>query len=402
MRVTVQELNRSVLHVIHDRYNDLATLQEQLATGKRLMRPSDDPVDVASSVRMNSKMKESLQFKDNINDGMAFMGVTDTAMDSMNILMQRSRELAIQADTDTLTGNERVLISKEVEQIFRQLVVLVDTNYKGDFIFNGPQSKIPPFEINSSSSQSVDDYGALRMAYFDASTSGVGTAVQLFNGFDGSVVQNLIPGSFSLSVAGTTYVEGTDYQVDYEAGTITPLNAALAIDVTPATANYDINQVRMSFDYIGKGKNIYGETASSQGNIYRQIENGATVPINISADELITDYASGNDLIGTMIRFGQNLLTNNRPGIQNAITEMDAVRGAMLSAQTKNAARINRMEVTLERNENQYVQTESLVSQLEDAEMAETVSKFMLTQNVYNAALQSAAKIIQPSLVNFL
>jgi flagellar hook-associated protein 3 FlgL len=75
---------------------------------------------------------------------------------------------------------------------------------------------------------------------------------------------------------------------------------------------------------------------------------------------------------------------------------------AVLSAQSKNGARINRFDTTLRRNEGQFTNTTELQANLEDAEMTKTITDFMNTQNVYNAALKTAAGVIQQSLVNFL
>ena len=124
--------------------------------------------------------------------------------------------------------------------------------------------------------------------------------------------------------------------------------------------------------------------------------------INITADELTTDFNSGNNLIDTMIRFGQNLLRSDHAGIESAIEEIDYAFNAILAAQSKNGARINRFETTLVRNENQFTETTALQSELVDAEMAETISKFLLTENIYNAALKASSRLIQPSLVNYL
>lgn len=144
MRITTRELQRNALYVINNRYNDLAKLQEQLATGKRLQRPSDDPVDVANDLKLLTKQRELVQHKKNIEDGLSYMGVTETAMDSINTLLQKMRELSIQSATDTLSANERVYINKEVEQISRQLVSVMNTQFKGDYIFGGQQTKINP------------------------------------------------------------------------------------------------------------------------------------------------------------------------------------------------------------------------------------------------------------------
>jgi flagellar hook-associated protein 3 FlgL len=141
---------------------------------------------------------------------------------------------------------------------------------------------------------------------------------------------------------------------------------------------------------------------SNRGLIEREIESGITMPINIGLDEMTIDPTTGNSMFGTMIRFGQALLQDDRTNISAAIDQIDAVFQTVLGAQSKTGARVNRLQTTLERNESQFSQVTELQSELEDAEMAETASKFMLTQNVYNAALQATAKIIQPSLVNFL
>jgi flagellar hook-associated protein 3 FlgL len=403
MRITTKELQRNMLYVINDRYSDLADLQNQMSTGKRLQRPSDDPVDVANTLKLQTKSTELQQFKKNINDGLAFMGVTETAMESMNTLLQRVRELSLEAASDTLSADERSYINDEAAQLFKQCIALVNTQYKGDYIFNGTQTKIPPYQMQTSLSSTVSDYLNLKMAYFDAGPPAVvGDTVQIRNAFDNSPITGIIPGSFNIQVAGAHFTENVDYQVDYETGTLTILNPALLLDGTPGGPNYDISQLNLNFDYLTVGTDIYGQSVSSNGIVSREIESNTDMQINISAEELLTDNSSGTTLIGTLLRFGQNLLRNNNAGIETAITEIDTVFNSVLSAQSKNGARINRLETTLSRNENQYSETVSLQSELQDAEMAETVSKFMVTQNVYNAALQSAAKIIQPSLANFL
>jgi flagellin-like hook-associated protein FlgL len=116
----------------------------------------------------------------------------------------------------------------------------------------------------------------------------------------------------------------------------------------------------------------------------------------------MNDPATGADLIRTMITLGQDLLQNNRDGIAAAIDRIDNVLKAVLSTQGKNGARINRFDSTLVRNEGQFTNTTELQANLEDAEMTKTVTDFMNTQNVYNAALKSASTVIQQSLVNFL
>lgn len=398
MRITFNTLNRHMLHVINNRYADLAKLQDQLSTGKRLLRPSDDPVSVANDLKLRSKGTELTQYNKNQNDGMSFMSVSDTAMQSMNTLMQRVRELAVQASNDTLSADERAFIQKEVEQLTRQVLGLANTNYKGDFVFAGTQTKIAPFPTLVSRANTALDYTNLSMAYYDA-------AGQLRNGFDNTPITNILPGSFTLERAGVTYREGIDFTLDYVNGVITTINPAIdpvAFPSAPGGPNYALGGYTITFDYVGKGKDVYGDPVSNRGEILREIETGITMPINIQGDELLTDAVTGMNTIEVLIKFGQDLLQNNRAAAETAITDIDVVYKNMMSAQSRNGARMNRFEVTQGRNELQQTETTRLQSETEDAEFAETASRFSLVQNVYNAALKSAAQIIQPSLANFL
>lgn len=401
MRVTLKSVNLNIQRNISRRYGDLAKLQEQLSTGKRLLRPSDDPIDVTNDLKMRTKQKQMKQYKRNMEDGLAYMGVSSTALTSMNDLLHRMRELAVQAANDTLIDTEREFIQQEVNQLFRQVISVTNTKFKGDYIFNGTQTKIPPFVIETSGTE-ASDYTGVNMAHYNADALAVGSTVQLFTGLDNIPVRNIFPGSFKLEVQGTEYVEGVDYTVNYETGELTLQNTDLLQDVSPGSPNYAYGEFAISFDYLTRGKDVYGNTVSSQGEVRREIEEGISMAINISADDVLRDEKSGLDMVGTLVRYNEALHTNDQQGIQKALDEISSMFDSILNSQSEIGARVNRFEMTLGRNEEQYIEISALQSSLEDADMAEVISRYTLTENVYNAALQTAARVIQPSLVNFL
>jgi flagellar hook-associated protein 3 FlgL len=412
MRITFTALNRHMQYVINDRYADIAKLQEQLSTGKRLLRPSDDPIDVANDLKLRTKVTQMEEFKRNIDDGQAFMAVTDTAMMSMNDLLQRMRELAIQGASDTQSETERLFISKEVMQLAHQVVALANTNYKGDFVFAGTETKIKPFPLMRSDGRSAQDYAEYNMAYYDASAAAPGTPVQIQigTGINAVDVKNIMPGSLRFFAPdpanpGTQieYHEGTDFTVNYTEGTISfPPGSPLATDIGPGTPNYADGEFRLEFEYVGRARNIYNEFVSHNGDILRQIEHGVVMPINITGDELMQDTATGTHFLDVMTDFGAALIHSDTMEIERSIGRIDTAFKTVLAAQTKNGARMNRFETTAERNDRQTTEATRLQAQLEDAEFAETVSKFQLAQTVYNAALKSAARVIQPSLADYL
>jgi flagellar hook-associated protein 3 FlgL len=405
-RVTLRSVTQHMQDLLANKYRDLTKVQEQLSTGKRLSRPSDNPVDIANDLKLRTTTALITQNGKNISDGINFMQITDTAMQSMNPVMQRLRELAIQGASDTLSAIQRAFIQKETEQLFRQLLSLANTNYKGDYIFGGTQSKIIPFPLETSLAGSPADYQNLRMSYYDGAALGVGQPAQIRNAFDNSAMTNIIPGSLKISNGAVNFVEGRDYTVDYANGTITPLVAAMAIDIsdggTFAGPNYQPGAFSITFDRVGKGKNVFGETVSNGGDVLREIEPGVVMAVNIPGDDLTFNRQTGTDMISSLIRMNQSLLQNNRQGISDSITDIDAVSQQILNSQARNGARVNRFESTQERNEQQFTQNTSLQSELEDVDMAEAASKFSLAETVYTAALKSAARAIQPSLTDYL
>ena len=406
MRVSLKSVTQHMEDLIANKYADLANTEEQLATGKQLLRPSDNPVDIANDLKLRSGTAQLTQYGTNISDGLSFMQVSDTAMQSMNTIMQRMRELAVQGSSDTLGASERASIQQETDQLFRQMISLADTQYKGDYVFGGTQSKIAPFPIDSSVAGGIADYQKLRMSYFNGAAAGVGQPAQMRNAFDNTADTNILPGSLKISDGAVQFVEGKDYTVDYVNGTITPINAALAVDIsdggTFAGPNYQPGAFSITFDRVGESKDVFGATVANTGNILRQIEPGVTSPINVTGDDITVNHATGTNLISSMILFGQNLLQNNQPGISNAITDIDNSSQQILNAQAKNGARVNMFDTTQTRNEQLVTQNNSLQSTLEDADMASVATKFSLEQTVYDAALKSAASVIQHSLVDYL
>lgn len=89
-------------------------------------------------------------------------------------------------------------------------------------------------------------------------------------------------------------------------------------------------------------------------------------------------------------------------GLSNAIAEMSILMDRVISIRSDVGARTNRIELTLNRLENDTVNFTQLMSENEDVDMAETIMKLKNEENVYKASLEGGARIIQPTLMDFL
>jgi flagellar hook-associated protein 3 len=385
------------------RFSDLSNLQQRMSTGKALNRPSDGPVEVANVLKLKTQNVQLKQHETNTYDGLAWMQITDTVMTSMNSTIRRARELAIQGDTDTLGSPEKKFICDEVQQLTLQMVSLMNTRYKGDYIFSGCQTDKATIDLKETK---LDPAGN-NMIFFDGS-AGLGTPIQLLNpnghsdGSADSDVKRIIPGSLSIGIGSNHMIENVDYTVNYIEGTITLINPLMAVDFAPSVGAgsdyYTGFQIRLT--YMDDSKDIYGNPVNTNSKIYRQIDDSSPIAINTTINDLAV--SSQTDIFTSLISLGQALIQNDHQGILAAMGGIDASFDKILSAQSTNGSLVNRFDSTLERNEGQQVEVSRLQSQLEDADYAETVTNYMIMQTVFDAALNSVAKIMQTSLANYL
>jgi flagellar hook-associated protein 3 FlgL len=122
-------------------------VQQQLSTNRRIQRASDDPTGAAMAMQHRKNIAFEAQMRRNLENGTAFLNVTESAMDSATELLQRARELTVQGATGTLGPNEKTNIASELNQIIQQLGQVANTNFGGAYIFSGHQTQTPAYNV---------------------------------------------------------------------------------------------------------------------------------------------------------------------------------------------------------------------------------------------------------------
>ncbi|MCA9852682.1 MAG: flagellar hook-associated protein FlgL, partial [Dehalococcoidia bacterium] len=95
----------------------MAKLQEQLATGRKIQRASDDPAGASLALQHRKNIAYETQMRRNLEGGISFMNVSEAALSGVNDSLQRVRELTVQASSDSLGPNERHAIALEVDEL---------------------------------------------------------------------------------------------------------------------------------------------------------------------------------------------------------------------------------------------------------------------------------------------
>src|SRR3979409_106674 len=117
MRITTQMVVDLTLRNIETNQQRTSDLQNQIPSGSRIFKPSDDPIGVARALDLQDGISQTEQYLRNIDQGNAWLNATDSVLQSVSDSMNRARELAVQSANDSLSSADRVSIKAEINQI---------------------------------------------------------------------------------------------------------------------------------------------------------------------------------------------------------------------------------------------------------------------------------------------
>lgn len=140
MRVTQSMLSNNMLRNLSKSYTSMNKYMDQLTTGKKINRPSDDPVIAMKGMRYRTEVGNVEQFQRNITEMHTWMDTSDDTLDETTQILNRLRDLTVQAANGTYEQNQREAIAKEVDQLQLQLVEAANTKVNNKYIFNGTQT----------------------------------------------------------------------------------------------------------------------------------------------------------------------------------------------------------------------------------------------------------------------
>lgn len=156
MRVTQGMISNSMLKNLSKSYGKLDKYLDQLSTGRKINRPSDNPFIAIKGMSYRTEVKQIEQFKRNTNEVHNWMDNSDDALSNATSALQRIRELASQAANDTYDAEQRENISKEVEQLKEDLIDIANTNVNGKYIFNGTNTNEAPITKDEAGNYEFD------------------------------------------------------------------------------------------------------------------------------------------------------------------------------------------------------------------------------------------------------
>ncbi|MBN2467037.1 MAG: flagellar hook-associated protein FlgL [Deltaproteobacteria bacterium] len=294
MRVTNKLMSDTVSSNLFKNAERLLAIQNMVASGKRINRPSDDPLEMGRVLDYRKRISTIDQYTKNISHGESWLTVTDSTLGEINDLLIRVKTLAVYQATETATEDTRKNTAEEVKQIYDQILQLGNTTVDNRHIFAGYLTDINPL--------SRDD----------------------------------------------------DYNVTY---------------------------------------------SGDSGKIDIMVGENTTITINTAGTEV---FSSDVDIFGTLQNLINGLESNDTDAISGQIELLDEGLNQVLGVRAQVGTKLNRLETTENYWENFKLNVTQMLSETEDADISQAITDLTTQEAMYQASLASAARMIQPSLIDFL
>ena len=137
MRITMQSINSSILTNLNKTTADMFRLNSQISSGKQMAKISDNPVNIVTALGIRTNLSQIGQYQENIKFGNNFVRASETALTQLKDLAQRAKTLALQQVNAPLTPENRLNAAEEIGNLWKQAVILGNTQANGKYIFGG-------------------------------------------------------------------------------------------------------------------------------------------------------------------------------------------------------------------------------------------------------------------------
>jgi len=306
IRVTQTMMNTQLLRNITNNLGRMNNLQNQLATGRRINTPSDDPVGLTFSMRYRSEISANDQYIKNVDSAASMLDYTDMVMGQAGDVLQRIRELAVKGANNTLPQEAFDSINLEIKELYKQMIEIGNSKFNGKYVFNGEMTETPPYPM-----------------------IGIGEA----------------------------------------------------------------------------GNPQAYEVSTDDGLIKYELAPGVTLPANMIGNEVfggaIGDDSSDN-VFHVIRRISEALESGNGSKVSDLLGKIDTRLNTILEKRAEVGARANRLMLVQDRLSSISINLMNIQSKTEDADMSAVITNLKMEENVYQASLSAGAKLISPSLVDFL
>ena len=396
MRVSTQGMFLQGLTMMQRLQSALDYTQRQISSGRSLLAPSDDPIASARALEIRESLSRLDQFDRNSNIATNRLSLEEEALGTVNNVLQRVRELALQANNGTQSDESRALIAIEMRQQLDHLVQIANQkDGNGRHLFSGNLEDTEPvtrmgasFTYNGDQGQRFIQVGENTQVADGDSGADVFFRIRAGNGIFTNTPATTNTGSGVLgpgSLVDPTAWDRGQYTISFvDEANYEVRDSAAALVTTGTFAPGDTLAFR-GIEFSIKGQPAAGDqfdvAPSSHQDIFTTIDKLATAVQTTTSDDA-----------------SMAVLSN---GINAGLLGIDQAIGNVLEVRTKVGSRLATIETQTDNNASFSLSFESTLAEIEDLDYAEALSRLTLEATTLEAAQKSFVRTQTLSLFNY-
>lgn len=415
MRLSTGQVFDRGITSMQDVQGQVSRTQEQISTQRRVLTPADDPVAATHILKVNEELSQAEQYQKNLVVFNNRSKLEEVTISNVANTMQRIRELTLQAGNGSMSAADRRLLAGEIRERIEQVANLMNTrDAANEYLFSGFQGGQKPFvkdgsgnyvylgdegrrylQVASETALAVSDSGKELFVDIPSSNRTFYT--------EASPVNTAQPAA---SIARVGVLDQATFDAFYPEDAVIEFRP-LTESTPPGLTNFTVRN-RSDNQIIGGLQNV--TYASGQDIIFQGIKlriNGAPAV----GDAFFVQSSDKQGMLTTMEELSLNLetltdvpadratletvLNTSLVNLDNVITRLSEFQGSL-------GARLSTAESVESLHEDFTLVSQKALSDLQDLDYGEAISRLSMQTMVLEAAQQSFSKIATLSLFNFL
>lgn len=408
MRITSQTFYSNTLSSIERGRGTISTLTQELATGKKVSKPSDGPVAFASAQRLQVRSQSLSQYNaDNANLGTqlklgsATLNATLTTLDNV-------RTIALQAVNGSTSSGNRAALAKQVASAKQQLLGLANTESgSGRYLFAGTRGSSRPFAQDASGQVSYHGDGG-------GGATQVGLNQQVISLLSGSVFASVPQGNGYGSISAAASNTGT---ATATLASITDQSAAASFRRSGSSSAYNVSfsNSASGLQYtISQGGSTVSSGAFSPGMSLQIGSSGMTVRFDgapASGDQFTLSPSRQQSVFDTLDNLSSAMQQALGSGAQRAqanqkinavLSNLDQARTSILSQQSTIGVSLRAINTATNSNNTAQNNDQQAISSAVDANIPKVITALNQHQTALTAAMKAFGSVSQLSLFKYL
>lgn len=414
MRISNFGIKSNSIQNVRKNYDSLNKIQKQLTTGKKTFVPSDNPINAINTIYSRVRINQINQYEKNIADSKDRIDVVHDQLGSVSEVIQRVRYLAVQGANGIYNEEERKMMATEVDQLIREIANTANSQFQDRNLYGGSKLSPAPFQIiermdTSLGREVVDtvtysgDYKNAKIEINNADLIDVSVdPTAAFWGKENIIISNRDLANFSTS-------DDAVIQIDDQRITI---NEGETIDDIIQKINSNVSSVRATKEILPNGNPTFALTSNYPHQIQLQDLEGGDVLQRLG---MITDnnqignnihpeaIVQSGSIFDDLVAFRNSLSENNHQVIGTRdLGNIDEMLDNVLQNQAHLSSVQTRIDEQTEQLSGEKIHLTERMSKNEDVDIATASMEFSVMQNIHRISLQTAAKFIQPTLLDYL